>query len=80
MLSVSSVPSVALVSMRTSALSVLSVALVLLSVASAAAQRAELARARSLYNQRQFDGAIEAATDKLGELFGVMPEPTKEKQ
>jgi hypothetical protein len=48
--------------MRTSALSVLSVALVVFSVASAAAQRADLARARTLYNQRQFDGAIEAAT------------------
>jgi hypothetical protein len=55
------VPSVALVSMRVSALSVLSVALVFLSVAPAAAQRADLAKARSLYNQRQFDAAIEAA-------------------
>jgi hypothetical protein len=50
---------VALVFIRTSALSV---ALVILFATSAAAQRAELARARSLYNQRQFDGAIEAAT------------------
>jgi tetratricopeptide (TPR) repeat protein len=41
---------------------VLSVALVIVSVASVEAQRAELARARSLYNQGQFDGAIEAAT------------------
>ena len=40
----------------------LSVALVLFFVASAAAQRADLATARTLYNQRQFDGAIEAAT------------------
>jgi hypothetical protein len=47
--------------MRTSALSVLSVALVLFSVAPATAQRADLAKARTLYNQRQFDGAIEAA-------------------
>jgi hypothetical protein len=37
-------------------------AVALLCVASsAAAQRADLARARSLYNQRQFDAAIEAA-------------------
>ena len=36
-------------------------ALVLYLVAPAAAQRAELAKARSLYNQRQFDAAIEAA-------------------
>jgi hypothetical protein len=35
--------------------------IVLLFTSSAAAQRAELARARSLYNERQFDGAIEAA-------------------
>jgi hypothetical protein len=41
---------------------VLSVALVLLFGGSAAAQRPELARARSLYNQRQFDEAIEAAS------------------
>ncbi|HUQ87738.1 MAG TPA: hypothetical protein VM096_09275 [Vicinamibacterales bacterium] len=34
----------------------------LLSAAPASAQRAELAKARSLYNQRQFDTAIEAAT------------------
>jgi hypothetical protein len=55
------VSSVALASLRTSALSVLSVALVLSSVAPASAQRADLAKARTLYNQRQFDGAIEAA-------------------
>lgn len=36
--------------------------LVLLCGDAAFAQRAELARARTLYNQRQFDGAIEAAT------------------
>lgn len=41
--------------------SVLSTALVLLLCSSAAAQRADLARARALYNQRQFDAAIEAA-------------------
>lgn len=45
--------------MRTS---VLSVALVIFLSGSAAAQRADLARARSLYNQRQFDAAIEAAS------------------
>ncbi|HEX6164574.1 MAG TPA: hypothetical protein VFZ31_14485 [Vicinamibacterales bacterium] len=44
--------------MRTAALSV---ALVLVAALSVSAQRAELARARSLYNQRQFDAAIEAA-------------------
>ncbi|MDA0165678.1 hypothetical protein OM076_35755 [Solirubrobacter ginsenosidimutans] len=33
-----------------------------------------------LIEGRKTAGAIEAATDKLGELFGVMPEPTKEKQ
>ena len=49
----------ALVLIRTSALSTI---LVIVLATSAAAQRAELARARSLYNQRQFDGAIEAAT------------------
>lgn len=37
------------------------VALVLLVPSGAAATRAELARARTLYNQRQFDQAIEAA-------------------
>jgi hypothetical protein len=37
------------------------VALLFLFAASAAAQRAELARARSAYNERQFDAAIEAA-------------------
>src|SRR5687767_12099748 len=37
------------------------VALVLLLPSDAAATRAELARARSLYNQRLFDEAIEAA-------------------
>ena len=45
-------------SIRTSALSA---ALVILLGTPAAAQRAELAKARALYNQRQFDGAIEAA-------------------
>jgi hypothetical protein len=40
---------------------VLSVALVVCFCVSAAAQRADLAKARSLYNERQFDGAIEAA-------------------
>lgn len=44
--------------MRTSALAV---ALVILFCGSAAAQRADLAKARALYNQRQFDAAIEAA-------------------
>ena len=47
---------------RAAALSVLSVALVILWPSSAAAQRADLARARTLYNERQFDAAIEAAT------------------
>ena len=37
-------------------------ALVLLTAGAAAAQRAELAKARTAYNQRQFDTAIEAAT------------------
>jgi hypothetical protein len=37
-------------------------ALLLVLASSAAAQRADLARARTLYNERQFDGAIEAAT------------------
>jgi hypothetical protein len=41
--------------------SVLSVALVIVFAVSAAAQRAELARARTFYNERQFDAAIEAA-------------------
>lgn len=40
----------------------LSAALVLCLAGPVAAQRADLARARSLYNQRQFDAAIEAAT------------------
>ncbi len=40
---------------------VLPVALVLVFGASAAAQRAELAKARTAYNQRQFDDAISAA-------------------
>ena len=44
---------------RTSALIA---ALVLCLAGSASAQRADLARARSLYNQRQFDGAVEAAS------------------
>ena len=39
----------------------LPVLLVLLFCGSAAAQRADLAKARSLYNERQFDAAIEAA-------------------
>jgi hypothetical protein len=43
------------------ALVVLSVALVLISAPSASAQRADLARARTAYNQGQFDVAIEAA-------------------
>jgi len=41
---------------------VLSAALVFAATLSVSAQRADLAKARSLYNQRQFDGAIEAAT------------------
>jgi hypothetical protein len=45
--------------MRTSALSAV---LVILLASPATAQRADLARARSLYNSRQFDAAIEAAT------------------
>jgi hypothetical protein len=49
---------VALVFLRNSAFSA---ALVLCLATSVAAQRADLARARSLYNQRQFDAAIEAA-------------------
>jgi hypothetical protein len=52
---------VALALKRTSALSALCVALVILWPSSAAAQRAELAKARSLYNNRQFDDAITAA-------------------
>ncbi len=47
---------------RTSALAA---ALVILLWGSAAAQRADLARARSLYNAGQFDGAIEAAAEAL---------------
>jgi hypothetical protein len=43
-------------------ISVSSAALVFLSASSAFAQRADLARARTLYNQRQFDAAIEAAS------------------
>jgi len=42
--------------------SALCAALLLVLASSAAAQRADLARARTLYNERQFDGAIEAAT------------------
>lgn len=42
--------------------SALCAVLVVTLASSAAAQRADLARARSLYNQRQFDAAIEAAT------------------
>ncbi|MEO7158608.1 MAG: hypothetical protein ABI039_13650 [Vicinamibacterales bacterium] len=41
--------------------SALAAALVFCLAGSAAAQRADLAKARGLYNQRQFDGAIEAA-------------------
>ena len=41
--------------------SALCAALLLVLASSAAAQRADLARARTLYNERQFDGAIEAA-------------------
>lgn len=48
----------ALASLRTSALSA---ALVILLASSAAAQRADLANARTLFNQRQFDDAITAA-------------------
>lgn len=43
-------------------ISVLSVGVLLLSVCAVFAQKAELAKARTLYNQRQFDDAIEAAT------------------
>ena len=50
--SVTSVPSVALSA---------ALAFVLLSAPNASAQRADLARARTAYNQRQFDVAIEAA-------------------
>ena len=53
-----SVSSVVPVLKRTAALSV---ALVLASALSATAQRADLAKARSLYNNRQFDDAIVAA-------------------
>ena len=54
-----SVSSVALApGLRSSALSAI---LLILLCTPAAAQRAELAKARALYNQRQFDGAIEAA-------------------
>jgi len=42
-------------------ISALSAALLVLFGSSAAAQRADLAEARTLYNKRQFDGAIEAA-------------------
>jgi hypothetical protein len=45
---------------RAAIVSVFSVIVIALSVPSAA-QRADLARARTLYNQRQFDAAIEAA-------------------
>jgi len=46
-----------------SGLSVLSAALIVaVTVTPASATRADLAKARALYNQRQFDGAIEAAT------------------
>lgn len=41
--------------------SALCAVLLLVLASSAAAQRADLARARTLYNERQFDGAIEAA-------------------
>ena len=54
-----SVSSVALALKRTAALAV---AMVLVSALSASAQRAELAKARTAYNERQFDAAIAAAT------------------
>ena len=41
--------------------SALCAALLLVLASSAAAQRTDLARARTLYNERQFDGAIDAA-------------------
>lgn len=62
-----SVPSAALVPVPSvsSAASLLrfalSAALILVSASSATAQRADLGRARTLYNERQFDAAIEAA-------------------
>lgn len=55
-----SVPSAALV--RCLVVSALSAALLLVSGSSASAQRADLAKARTFYNQREFDAAIEAAT------------------
>lgn len=55
-----SVPSAALV--RCLVVSALSAALVLVSASAASAQRADLAKARTFYNQREFDAAIEAAT------------------
>jgi hypothetical protein len=55
MLSVVSVPS------TLARASVLSAVMLMASVTSVLAQRAELAKARALYNQRQFDAAIEAA-------------------
>jgi len=45
--------------------SALCAALLLVLASSAAAQRSDLARARTFYNERQFDDAIEAATAAL---------------
>ena len=53
-----SVPAAAFAKLR---LSVFSVALLFASVSSVFAQRADLAKARTFYNQREFDAAIEAA-------------------
>ena len=47
--------------MRAPALGVLVVAVIAGSAQPAIAQRADLAKARTFYNQRQFDEAIEAA-------------------
>jgi len=55
---VRSVPAAAFAKLR---LSVFSVALLFASVSSVFAQRADLAKARTFYNQREFDAAIEAA-------------------
>ena len=59
MLSVWSVPPSALA--RLLVVFASSAALVLLSASSVSAQRADLAKARTFYNQREFDAAIEAA-------------------
>ena len=67
MLSVCSVHFAALVSVRSVPAAAyllrfaLSAALMLVSASAVTAQRADLGRARTLYNQRQFDAAIEAA-------------------